>query len=130
MLMCELVDKQDPVLQEPAKEIVVLVKEKVHLHNHGSETRVDATDTGGDSETCVDATDVGANFTGSDTAKAACARPWRSSLCVGQLEERPLGGRKSDTKDNDVMAYVAPDVHENNSAKSVAGGRQVASRGD
>ena len=46
MLMCELVDKVDPVLQASAKEIVVLREEKVHCQDHGSETHVDATDMG------------------------------------------------------------------------------------
>jgi hypothetical protein len=46
MFMCELVDEEGPVLQASAKETVVLVKEKVCLHNHGSETCVNAIDAG------------------------------------------------------------------------------------
>ena len=53
-LMCELVDKDDPVLQAVAKETDMLVEEKVFLQF--SETRVDATDTGGDSINHADST--------------------------------------------------------------------------
>ena len=79
MLMCELVDK-GPVLQTLAKEIVALDEERIHSHDYDSETRVNATDAGGDSESYIDATGISANFAGADAAIAACARPWRSSL--------------------------------------------------
>lgn len=46
MLMCELVDEEDPILQVSAKEIAALHEEKVCSQHHGSETRIDATDAG------------------------------------------------------------------------------------
>ena len=98
MLLCELVEKVDPVLQVSAKEIVVLCKEKVHSQDHGSETHVDATDAGGDSETYIDVKGISANFTEADEAITACARPWRSSLYT--------------TCTQDKSAYMTPEVHE------------------
>src|SRR3954466_5973133 len=80
MLMCELVDKEDPVLQVSAKEIVALREGKVRSQDRGSKTRVDATDAGSDFVSYVDVTGISANFAGADAAIAACARPWRSSL--------------------------------------------------
>ncbi|XBI97710.1 hypothetical protein VPH35_018033 [Triticum aestivum] len=82
MLMCELVDKVDPVLQASAKEIVMLREEKVHYQDHGSETHVDDTDIGGDSEAYGDVTGISANFAGADAAIAACGRPWKSNLAA------------------------------------------------
>jgi hypothetical protein len=87
MLTCELMDEEDPVLRVPAKEIGALVEEKVCHHNHGSETRIDATDAGGDSETYVNATDVSAISAGAEAAKVACAKLWRSSLSVVRPEK-------------------------------------------
>jgi hypothetical protein len=46
MLMCEFVDKEDPVLQASAKEIVGLCEEKVRSQDYDSETLVDSTDAG------------------------------------------------------------------------------------
>ncbi|KAM3256600.1 hypothetical protein ACQJBY_049186 [Aegilops geniculata] len=46
MLICELVDKEDPILQVSAKEIVALHEKKVRSQDHGLETRVDAMDAG------------------------------------------------------------------------------------
>lgn len=80
MLMCELVDKQDPILLVLAKEIATLHEQKVCPQNHGSETRVDATHAWGDSKTYINAMGISANFAGAKEALIACARPWRSSL--------------------------------------------------
>ncbi|XP_073363674.1 uncharacterized protein [Aegilops tauschii subsp. strangulata] len=98
MLMCELVDTKDPVLQASAKETVVLREEKVCSQDYGSETRVDATDMGGDFKDYVEVTGLSANFAGSDAAIAACARPWRGSLCVVRPKEVSCD-RKSSSKD-------------------------------
>ena len=95
-LMSELVDEEDPVLRVPAKETIALVEEKVCHQDYGLETRVEATDAGSDSETYVSIMDVSANFAGADEAMAACAQPWRSSICTGRLKKRSIGGRKSD----------------------------------
>ncbi|XP_073360416.1 uncharacterized protein [Aegilops tauschii subsp. strangulata] len=46
MLMCKLVDDEDPDSQALTKEIVELAEEKVCHHLHGSETRIYATDAG------------------------------------------------------------------------------------
>ena len=46
LLMCELMDVEDPVLQASAKEIVTLHEEKVNPQGHDTETRIDATDAG------------------------------------------------------------------------------------
>ena len=53
-LMCELVDEDDPVPQAVTKGTDTLVEKKVCLQV--SETRVDATDAGGDSRTHGDST--------------------------------------------------------------------------
>ena len=58
MLMCELVDEEDPVFQASVKEIVELREEKVRFQDHGSESCVDGMDADGDSKICVDATDT------------------------------------------------------------------------
>ncbi|XP_073359731.1 uncharacterized protein [Aegilops tauschii subsp. strangulata] len=46
MLMCKLVDDEDPDSQALTKEIVELAEEKVCHHLHGPETRIYATDAG------------------------------------------------------------------------------------
>ena len=57
MLMCKLVDEEDPDSQALTKEIVELAEEKVFHHDRDSETCVEATDAGSDSETYVSAMD-------------------------------------------------------------------------
>lgn len=94
MLMCKLVDDEDPDSQALTKEIVELAEEKVCHHLHGSETRIYARDAGGGSKAYVDAMGISANFAGVDAAIAACARPWRSNLCAVQ---RFIGGHKNNT---------------------------------
>lgn len=51
ILMCELVDAEDPVVQAWAEEIVALMDENVCLHGQGPKTHVDAIDVVSDSET-------------------------------------------------------------------------------
>jgi hypothetical protein len=82
MLMCKLMDEKNPVLQASAKEIVALHEEKVCLQDHGSESRVDATDAGGDSKNYINATGVSANFAKVVAASVACAQAWRTILCA------------------------------------------------
>ena len=98
MLMCELVDEEDPILQASSKEIVELREKKVRSQDRGSETHVDTTDAWGDSESYVDVTGISANFAGADAAIAMCARPWRSSLYASRPQDK--------------VVYVVPEVHE------------------
>ena len=95
MLMCKLVDKEDPDCQALTKEIVELVEEKVCHHYRGSETYVETIDAGSDSETYVSVMDVSASFAGADLVVAACAPPWRSGLCVTPLREASCGRKSS-----------------------------------
>ncbi|XP_048539779.1 splicing factor 3B subunit 2-like [Triticum urartu] len=90
MLMCELMDEEDPVLQVSAKEIVELREEKVRSQDYGSETRVDVTDAGDDSETCVDATDT--YITLSDKDKTAYVTPevHEAQYAGARLDASPL----------------------------------------
>ena len=89
-LMCELVDEDDPVLQAVAKETDTLVEDKVCRHDHASETRVNAIDTGGDSRTHADSTGIKAYM-------APEVHDVRHSVASQKKE---------------VKAYMASEVHE------------------